>query len=113
MKKFYKTIYKRNNNSNLLLFNSNKQHSKKIVKELDITNYPYPHIRWHPFRQEWVTYSAGRKKRTFFPPKEYCPLCPSKNIEYPSEIPFNNFEIAVFPNRWPSFVTNKLIKTIT
>ena len=60
-------------------------------------------MRWNPSRQEWVTYSAGRKNRTSFPPKEYCPLCPGANLNYPTEIPFSNFEVAVFPNRWASF----------
>ena len=44
-----------------------------------------------------------RTKRTSFPPEEYCPFCPSGSLNYPTEIPFHNFEIAVFPNRWPSF----------
>ena len=60
-------------------------------------------MRWNPSREEWVTYSAGRKDRTSFPPKEYCPLCPGGNLNYPTEIPFSTFEVAVFPNRWASF----------
>ena len=42
----------------------------------------------------------------FFPPKEYCPLCPGKGLNFPTEIPFKNFEVAVFPNRWPSFASS-------
>ena len=79
-------------NKELLLF-SLKEHSEDNIKELEITNQLHPpHMRWHPFRQEWVTYSAGRKNRTSFPPKEYCPLCPSGDLNFPTEIPFNNFE---------------------
>ena len=63
-------------------------------------------MRWNPARQEWVTYSASRVNRTAFPAKEYCPLCPSGDLNFPTEIPFKNFEIAVFPNRWPSFNTH-------
>ena len=55
-----------------------------------------------------MTYSAERKNRTSFPPKEYCPLCPSGKKSFPSEIPFKNFEIAVFPNRWSSFNTHNM-----
>ena len=101
----YKKIFKRNDNQELLLFGYNK-HIENNTKELEITEIPSPHLRWNPSRQEWVTYSAGRAKRTAFPPKEYCPLCPSGNLNFPTEIPFNNFEIAVFPNRWPSFNTH-------
>ena len=64
-------------------------------------------MRWHPFRNEWITYSDVRKNRTTFPLKKYCPFCPSKNNSFPTEIPFKKFEIAVFPNRWSSFNSHK------
>ena len=102
MKKFYKRNFTRNDKKKLILF-SYKEHTEKPSKELEITTIPKPHLRWNPSRQEWVTYSAGRKNRTSFPPKEYCPLCPGANLNFPTEIPFSDFEIAVFPNRWSSF----------
>jgi len=105
MKNFYKRIFKRNDQKNLIIYGREK-HTEQNKKELDITPPVTPHIRWHPSRQEWVTYSASREKRTYFPPKEYCPLCPGGNLNYPTEIPFNDFEIAVFPNRWSSFNTH-------
>ncbi len=105
MRKFHKRIFKRNDNKNLFLFSINK-HTEKNTKELEITPSANPHLRWNPSRQEWVTYSAGREKRTVFPPKEYCPFCPGGNLDFPTEIPFKNFDIAVFPNRWSSFNKN-------
>ena len=105
MKKYYKTTFKRNDNQNLFLFSLKKQ-KQKNTKELEITHSSGPHMRWHPFRQEWVTYSSGRENRTSFPSKKYCPFCPSGKLNYTTEIPFKNFEIAVFPNRWSSFNTN-------
>ena len=105
MKKYYKTTFKRNDNQNLFLF-SLKKHKQKNTKELEITHSSGPHMRWHPFRQEWVTYSSGRENRTSFPAKKYCPFCPSGKLSYTTEIPFKNFEIAVLPNRWPSFSTH-------
>tara|TARA_B100001123_G_C15247517_1_gene1001502 strand:+ start:539 stop:1576 length:1038 start_codon:yes stop_codon:yes gene_type:complete len=105
MKKFHKRIFKRNDNKNLFLFSIN-EHTEKNTKELEITPSSNPHLRWNPSRQEWVAYSAGREKRTAFPPKEYCPLCPGGNLDFPTEIPFKNFDIAVFPNRWSSFNKN-------
>ena len=101
----HKRIFKRNDGKNLFLF-SNKIHDENNSKELDITEESHPHLRWNPARQEWVTYSSKRNNRTSFPPEEYCPLCPSGKINYPTEIPFNDFEIAIFPNRWPSFNTH-------
>ena len=105
IKKFHKRKFIRNDGEELFLF-GRKQHTEKNTSELEITPSSKPHMRWHPGRKEWVTYSPGRKNRTAFPPKEYCPLCPSGNLNYPSEIPFKEFEIAVFPNRWSSFNTH-------
>ena len=101
----YKRTFKKNDGKELLLFGLNP-HEEKNSKELNITPLAKPHLRWNPARQEWVTYSAERSNRTSFPPKEYCPLCPGGSLNYPTEIPFKNFEIAVFPNRWPSFNTH-------
>ena len=105
MKKIFKRKFKRNDDKHLLLYGY-KEHKEKAGVELEITDKPKPHMRWNPARDEWVTYSSERKNRTFFPPKEYCPLCPGKGLNFPTEIPFKNFEVAVFPNRWPSFTSS-------
>ena len=106
MKKIFKRKFIRNDGKELLIFGL-KEHLEKPSNELPITETSKPHMRWNPSRQEWVTYSAGRKDRTAFPPKEYCPLCPGTNLNFPTEIPFNNFEVAIFPNRWSSFNNNQ------
>ena len=105
MKKIYKRIFKRNDGKDLLIYGLNP-HNEKNLNELPITPISKPHLRWNPSRQEWVTYSVGRSDRTSFPSSQYCPLCPAGSIKYTTEIPFNDFEIAVFPNRWPSFNTH-------
>ena len=105
MQKIYKRTFVRNDSRELYLYGYN-EHTEKASKELDVTLPSKPHLRWNTSRQEWVTYSAGRKNRTAFPPKEYCPLCPGGDLNFPTEIPFNNFEVAVFPNRWSSFNTH-------
>jgi len=105
MNNIHKRIFKRNDGQDLLLFGL-KPHTENNTTELKITPQPKPHLRWNPSRYEWVTYSASRSSRTAFPPKEYCPLCPGGNLNFPTEIPFDNFEVAVFPNRWASFNTH-------
>ncbi len=105
MKKIFKRKFLRNDKKELLLFGY-KEHNEESFKELEITDISKPHMRWNPSRDEWVTYSPTRKNRTAFPPKEYCPLCPSAELDFPTEIPFKNFEIAIFPNRWASFNTH-------
>lgn len=59
-------------------------------------------LRWHPFLREWVITATHRQERTFFPPDDYCPLCPTRSEGVPTEIPRNDYEIAVFENRFPS-----------
>lgn len=105
MKKIYKREFERNDKRYLLLYGY-EEHIETDSKQLDLTPQPTPHMRWNPSRQEWVTYSATRKVRTSFPLKEYCPLCPGAELNFPTEIPFKNFEVAIFPNRWASFNTN-------
>jgi UDPglucose--hexose-1-phosphate uridylyltransferase len=105
MKKIYKREFERNDKRPLLLFGY-EEHKEIASKELEITPLPSPHMRWNPSRQEWVTYSGTRKVRTSFPPEEYCPLCPGAELNFATEIPFKNFEVAIFPNRWAGFNTN-------
>ena len=107
----HKRVFKRNDGKDLILFGL-KPHLENNRKELDITPESKPHLRWNPSRQEWVTYSKSRSNRTAFPPKEYCPLCPAGNLNYPTEIPFDNFEVVVFPNRWASFNSHTDINEI-
>lgn len=59
--------------------------------------------RWQELRGELVVYAIDRQERTFLPPPEHCPLCPTRPGGEPTEIPFAAFEIAVFDNRFPAF----------
>ncbi|MCL1466415.1 galactose-1-phosphate uridylyltransferase [Argonema galeatum] len=61
-----------------------------------------PHLRWHPLRGEWVAYASHRQGRTFMPPPEYNPLAPTKDPEFPTELPQGRYDAAVFDNRFPS-----------
>lgn len=62
-------------------------------------------LRWHPFLREWVITATHRQDRTFFPPEDYCPLCPTKPGGFPTEIPRERYDIAVFENKFPSLST--------
>jgi UDPglucose--hexose-1-phosphate uridylyltransferase len=60
-------------------------------------------LRWDPTLREWVAYATHRQERTFLPPAEWCPLCPTKPGGFPTEVPRASYEIVVFENRFPSF----------
>jgi len=59
-------------------------------------------LRWHPLLREWVITATHRQDRTFLPPRDYCPLCPTKSGKHETEIPVETFDIAVFENKFPS-----------
>lgn len=62
-------------------------------------------LRYHPFLQQWVITATHRQDRTFFPPDGYCPLCPTVPGGFPTEIPFPEYDIVVFENKFPSLAT--------
>jgi len=64
-------------------------------------NAPEPGLRWDPLAGEWVVIAAQRQGRTFLPPLEQCPLCPSRPGR-PTEIPAADYDVVVFENRFPS-----------
>jgi UDPglucose--hexose-1-phosphate uridylyltransferase len=60
-------------------------------------------LRWNPILREWVVTATHRQDRTFLPPADYCPLCPTKPGGFPTEVPEAAYEMAVFDNKFPSF----------
>jgi UDPglucose--hexose-1-phosphate uridylyltransferase len=60
-------------------------------------------LRWNPILEEWVVTATHRQDRTFLPPKDYCPLCPTKGDSFPTEVPVEDYEIVTFDNKFPSF----------
>ncbi|WP_410538243.1 galactose-1-phosphate uridylyltransferase [Streptomyces sp. KL2] len=58
-------------------------------------------IRHDPLLGEWVAVTAHRQARTYHPPADECPLCPSRDGRM-TEIPAEDYEVAVFENRFPS-----------
>ena len=59
-------------------------------------------LRWHPFLEQWVITATHRQERTFLPPDDFCPLCPTQPGGFPTEIPAERFDVVVFDNKFPS-----------
>jgi UDPglucose--hexose-1-phosphate uridylyltransferase len=59
-------------------------------------------LRYDVLTGEWVTIAAHRNTRTFMPPAQECPLCPTGRGSVPSEIPASDYDVVVFENRFPS-----------
>ena len=60
--------------------------------------------RFDPVTGEWRMFARHRQDRTFLPPEDHCPLCPTVDPARPTEIPFPAFDMVVFENRFPSLV---------
>ncbi len=58
-------------------------------------------LRFDALTGDWVAVAAHRQTRTYLPPANQCPLCPTAG-ENLSEIPDSGYDVAVFENRFPS-----------
>ncbi|WP_112491284.1 galactose-1-phosphate uridylyltransferase [Streptomyces bacillaris] len=58
-------------------------------------------IRHDPLLGDAVAIASHRQGRTYHPPADACPLCPTRDGRL-SEIPDNHYDVAVFENRFPS-----------
>ena len=62
-------------------------------------------IRYDAVLDEWVAIASHRQTRTYLPPADECPLCPSRE-GHPTEVPAADYQVVVFENRFPSFATD-------
>ncbi|SED57287.1 UDPglucose--hexose-1-phosphate uridylyltransferase [Streptomyces sp. 2231.1] len=58
-------------------------------------------IRHDPLLGDAVAVASHRQGRTYHPPADECPLCPTRG-ERLSEIPDSSYDVVVFENRFPS-----------
>ncbi|MFI9823005.1 galactose-1-phosphate uridylyltransferase [Streptomyces sp. NPDC052013] len=69
-------------------------------RPLDVT-VTTSEIRRDPLLGDSVAVASHRQGRTYHPPADECPLCPSEG-ERLSEIPDSSYDVVVFENRFPS-----------
>jgi UDPglucose--hexose-1-phosphate uridylyltransferase len=62
-------------------------------------------MRRDPLSGAWIALATHRLTRTFMPPADECPLCPTGRGTVPSEIPATDYDVVVFENRFPSYST--------
>jgi UDPglucose--hexose-1-phosphate uridylyltransferase len=66
-------------------------------------------IRLDALTGDWVSIAGHRQNRTFMPPADECPLCPTGRGTVPSEIPADEYDVVVFENRFPSFAADSTV----
>ncbi|MEW6203194.1 MAG: galactose-1-phosphate uridylyltransferase [bacterium] len=63
-------------------------------------------MRWNPVLREWVVTATHRQDRTYKPPPDFCPLCPTETGAFPTEVPASDYQMVVFENKFPAFRRN-------
>ncbi|NNG38196.1 galactose-1-phosphate uridylyltransferase [Flexivirga sp. ID2601S] len=58
-------------------------------------------LRRDPLTGEWIAIASHRQSRTYMPPANECPLCPSR--DHLSEVPSTEYQVVAFENRFPSY----------
>ncbi|MQA24606.1 MAG: galactose-1-phosphate uridylyltransferase [Micromonosporaceae bacterium] len=87
----------------LIYYDESDDSDRSAVDKRDLPPPPpASEIRYDPVLDEWVAVAAHRQERTFLPPQNECPLCPSRPGHL-TEIPADSYHVAVFENRFPSF----------
>jgi len=51
-------------------------------------------------------FASRRQDRTFLPPEDHCPLCPTRPGRPPTEVPLPAFDVVVFENRFPALMAS-------
>jgi UDPglucose--hexose-1-phosphate uridylyltransferase len=69
-------------------------------------------LRYDALADEWVALAAHRQDRTYLPPPDECPLCPSVGGRH-TEIPSADYDVVVFENRFPSFAATATGEEVT
>lgn len=78
-------------------------HAGPVGEESDNDIAQGGELRHHPLRQEWNVYAAHRQNRTFKPSAAQDPLAPTVPGGPETEIPFTDFELAIFENKFAAF----------
>jgi UDPglucose--hexose-1-phosphate uridylyltransferase len=86
----------------LIYFDDEDGHDRSTPDERDLPAADASsQIRWDPLFGEWAVIAGHRQSRTYRPPSDECPLCPSHAGRH-TEIPAADYHVAVFENRFPS-----------
>ena len=60
-------------------------------------------MRRDPLSGAWIAMATHRLDRTYLPPADECPLCPTGRGTEPSEVPASDYDVVVFENRFPRY----------
>lgn len=102
LKPVYRRFFEKADGRDLLLYGY-APHAEDPLPEQGADIAKGGELRWHPLRREWNVFAAHRQNRTYKPSSSTNPLAPSEPGKPATEIPFTDFELAVFENKFTSF----------
>ncbi|MEO1044884.1 MAG: galactose-1-phosphate uridylyltransferase [Pseudomonadota bacterium] len=97
----YRRDHRKADGRSLYLY-GHKPHALPPMAETAATIAPGGELRRDPLRGDWAVYAGHRQNRTHLPNPADNPLAPMRPDGGETEIPFADFELAVFDNRFPS-----------
>ena len=59
-------------------------------------------LRYNRLLREWTATATGRQERTFLPPADFCPLCPTAPGAFETDVPVADYAVAILENKFPS-----------
>lgn len=95
----HQTVIERSGGRRLALYASSPRNYRHFEGLPDVDGSA-AHMRQHPLTGEWVGYSAARQNRTFLPNVADCPLCAMQDGGGMTDVPVDDYEVAIFSNRF-------------
>ncbi len=87
----------------LIYYDDSPEPERVLVDSRDLPVVePASVARFDALHSEWVGIAGHRQTRTYHPPANQCPLCPTR-ATFKTEIPSPDYDVVVFENRFPSF----------
>jgi UDPglucose--hexose-1-phosphate uridylyltransferase len=87
----------------IIYFDESDAAARTLIDGRDLPPFRLqPTVRYDAVLDEWVGLADFRQDRTYLPPEDQCPLCPSSDSRL-TEIPASSYDVVVFENRFPSF----------
>ncbi len=97
----------------LIYFDETPHEDRVLTDPRDLPEViPGSQVRYDALLGEWVGVAGHRQTRTYHPPADACPLCPSSPTNQ-SEIPSPSYDVVVFENRFPSFAGSGEVAGVT
>ncbi|RNI25437.1 galactose-1-phosphate uridylyltransferase [Flexivirga caeni] len=89
----------------IIWYDADGTHRTAVPDRRDLpTTVTGSQLRLDPLTGQWIGIASHRQSRTFMPPAQECPLCPSR--DHLSEIPSAEYQVVAFENRFPSYELN-------